>query len=197
MKNITSCNLKWPGIPAVVFLLAVLLTGCATIRTGSHHDPAESFDSYQTFAWIADDPLIGGANTQPPISPLSKKIVVQAIESELIKKGFVLAGEPKKADFVVSYTVGTREKIEATSYPRAYRGAWGWHLYGRYYYQTEVSHRSYTEGTLGIDIFDGTSKEPVWHGWATKTISSKDKANPAPNIQKAVAGIIARFPPNT
>ncbi len=101
--------------------------GCATVKSGAHHDELASFDNYQSFAWIAD-----------------------------------------QADFVVAYTVGTREKIVSTSYPTTYQGDWGWHLYGRYYYQTEVEHRTYTEGTLGIDIFDGKSKEPVWHGWASK-----------------------------
>ena len=103
---------------------------------------------------------------------------------------------PDQADFVVSYTVGTRERIDAVSYPSAYHGTWGWHIYGRYYDQTEVVHRTYTEGTLGLDIFDGNTKQPIWHGWATKTISTSDRENPSPFIQKAVAAIIERFPPS-
>lgn len=185
------------GTVAVVLLLGALLTGCATIRTGSHQDESVSFGQYRTFAWIAADPIILGAGEQPPISPLSRKKIVQAIEDELRKKGFTYSANPDQADFVVSYTVGTREKIDSTSYPRAYSGEWGWHIYGRHYYLTEVEHRSYTEGTLGIDIFDGATKQPVWHGWATKTISISDRQNPSPSIQKAVAGIIERFPPMT
>lgn len=175
-------------------LLGVLLTGCATIKTGSHQDESVSFSQYRSFAWIAEDPLILGAGERTSISPLSQKKIVQSIEDELSKKGYVLTANPEQADFVVSYTVGTREKIDSTSYPRAYSGAWGWHIYGRHYYLTEVEHRSYTEGTLGIDIFDGDSKQPVWHGWATKTISMSDRENPSPAIQKAVASIIGRFP---
>jgi len=183
------------GTVAAVFLLGALLTGCATMKTGSHQDEAVSFSNYQTFAWIADDPLILGAGDDLPISPLSQKKIVQAIEDELSNKGFKYSANPDIADFVVSYTVGTRDKIDATSYPSDYRGAWGWHFYGRYYYQTEVVHRSYTVGTLGIDIFDGDTKQPIWHGWATKTISTSDRENPSPSIEKAVAAIIERFPP--
>jgi len=180
---------------AVALLLGALLTGCATIRTGSHQDESVSFSQYRTFAWIADNPLILGAGEQPAISPLSQKKIVQAIEDELSNKGFTYLANADQADFVMSYTVGTREKIDATSYPSAYRGEWGWHLHGRYYYQTEVVHRTYTEGTLSIDIFDGNTKQPIWHGWATKTISTSDRENPSPSIQKAVAGIIEQFPP--
>lgn len=178
----------------VIFLLGIVLNGCASIRTGSHQDDSVTFGQYQTFAWIADDPLIMGANAQLPVSPLSKKKIVQAIEGELTKKGFTYVVNPERADIVVSYTVGTREKIDAASYPAGYRGSWGWHIYGRHYYLSEVQHRSYTEGTLGVDIFDGKTKQPIWHGWATKTISTSDRENPSSSIQKAVAGIIARFP---
>ena len=180
---------------AVVLLLGALLTGCASIKTGSHQDESVSFNQYRTFAWIADNPLILGAGDQLPISPLSQKKIVQAIEDELSNKGFTYLANPDQADFILSYTVGTREKIDATSYPSAYIGKWGWHMYGRYYYQTEVAHHSYTEGTLGLDIFDGNTKQPIWHGWATKTISTSDRENPSPSIQKAVAAIIEQFPP--
>lgn len=178
---------------AIILLSAVLLTGCTTIRTGAHKDESVSFSQYKTFAWIADDPLIQGAGQQTRISPLSRKKIVQAIKQELNAKGFTHLPNADQADFVVSYTVGTRERIDVTSYPHAYRGDWGWHLYGRDYYRTEVVHRSYTEGTLGIDIFDGATKQPVWHGWASKTISSADRENPSPSIQKAVAAIMERF----
>lgn len=181
---------------AAVLLLGALLSGCATMNSGSHYDESATFGDYQTFAWIADNPLILGAGDQPPISPLSQKMIAQAIEDELGQKGFTYTANPSQADFVVSYTVGTREKIDATSYPDAYRGAWGWHMYGRYYYQTEIVHRTYTEGTLGIDIFDGKTNQPVWHGWARKSVTSADRNDPSPAIQKAVAAIIKRFPPS-
>jgi len=183
------------GMLTVGLLLGALLSGCATIKTGSHHDDSVLFNDYQTFAWIAADPLILGTDEQPPISPLAQRKIVQAIEFELKNKGFTHLSNPEQADFVIAYTVGTLEKIVANSYPAQYRGNWGWHMYGRNYYQTEIVHRNYTEGTLGIDIFDGKSKQPVWHGWASKTITSGDRNDPSPAIEKAVAGIIEQFPP--
>jgi hypothetical protein len=178
-----------------ILVLGILLSGCATIRTGSHQDETVAFSDYSTFAWIAENPLILGAGEKSSISPLTQKKIVQAIENELSRKGFTYTEDPDQADFVVSYTVGTRERIDETSYPVAYRGAWGWHMYGRYYYQTEVVHRTYTEGTLGIDVFDGKTKQPVWHGWASKSVTSADREDPSPVIKKAVAAIIKRFPP--
>jgi len=195
MKKANEGNRRWRTYSALC-LLSALLAGCATVKSGAHHDALASFDSYESFAWIGDKPLILGDGAQPSISPLAEKKIVEAIKNELVKKGFTYSENPDQADFVVAYTVGTREKIEATSYPTAYRGVWGWHLYGRYYYQTEVVHRTYTEGTLGIDIFDGKTRQPVWHGWASKTVTSADRNDPSPAIQDAVAAIIKRFPPS-
>lgn len=180
---------------SLIPLVGIVLIGCVTIRAGSHHDESVSFSDYRTFAWIADDPLIRGAGDQSPISPLSQKKIVQAIENELGNKGYEQTAKRNQADFVVSYTVGTRERIDATSYPSGYYGDWGWHLHGRYYYRAEVVHRTYTEGTLGIDIFDGKTKQPIWHGWATKKILTSDRDDPSPAIQKTVARIIEQFPP--
>jgi hypothetical protein len=182
------------AVAALIFAGA-FLSGCSTMESGAHHDELASFANYQTFAWVTDNPLILGDGEQSSISPLARKEIIRSIEDELSRKGFSYVENREQADFVLAYTVGTREKIVATSYPTAYRGAWGWHLYGHYYYQTEVVHRTYTEGTLGIDIFDGRTKEPVWHGWASKTVTSADRENPTPAIQEAVAEIIKRFPP--
>jgi hypothetical protein len=93
------------------------------------------------------------------------------------------------ADFVVAFTVGTRDRLDAESYPVPYRGPWTWEWRG-----SEVDVRTYREGTLSIDIFDGASKQPVWHGWATKAITNTDMANPGPVIQRAVAKVLRDFP---
>ena len=180
-----------------LLILGISLSGCATIKSGSHHDESAAYGHYRTYSWIADQPMIVGTGQKPAVSPLTQRKIVDAIEAELERKGFVHAQNRGSADFALSYTVGTRERIESTSYPNAYQGPWGWHLYGRYYYDTEVVHRSYTEGTLGVDVFDGKTKQPVWHGWASKTVSTSDRTDPAPSIEKAVAAIFADFPPGS
>lgn len=179
---------------ALIVPMAAMLSGCVGIKTGSHQDESVSFSGYRTFTWIAEDPLIQAADDPATISPLSQKKIVDAIANTLSDKGYTYTPERKLADFVVSYTVGTREKVDASSYPSGYGGTWGWHLHGRYYYEAEYRHRSYTEGTLGIDIFDGKSNQPVWHGWASKTISSADREDPSPTINNAVKGILDLFP---
>lgn len=173
--------------------VSAFLTACSTISTGSHYDETTNFGAYQTFSWIDETPYISDESTVR-ISPLSQSKIQQAIRAELERKGYSFTDERNSADFVVAYTVGTRDTIRVSSYPVAYRGAWGWHVRGSYYYTHETMEHSYTEGTLGVDIFDGKSSKPVWHGWAEKTITESDREDPSSVIREGVAKLFESFP---
>ncbi|MEX0707375.1 MAG: DUF4136 domain-containing protein [Woeseia sp.] len=178
---------------ALVLLIVAALTACSSIRTGSHLDETNNFSAYSTFSWIADDPYIR-SDTDLVISPLTQAKIQGAIRDQLEFKGYRYTGDRDEADFVVSYTVGSRETIRTTSYPVAYHGTWGWHVRGSDYYIREYEEHSYTEGTLAVDVFDGASKKPVWHGWAEKTITMSDRRNPDAVINDSVIKLLESFP---
>jgi hypothetical protein len=180
----------------MIAALLTLLAGCAdTIRSRSDYDRSQSFAQYHTFAWMAEDPIIAPAGATTQVSPLNRKRIVEAIERELGAKGFEKVRQGGAADFVVAYTVGARDRIDAQSYPAPYGGgAWRW---GGPYFGREVDVRSYTEGTLAIDIFDGASHQPVWHGRAAKRITAEDVEHAADRIRVGVAMILKDFPPRT
>jgi hypothetical protein len=173
--------------------LAMLICSCATpMRARADFDSRNDFSRYQSFAWIADDPLIAPAGSAERVSPLNRRRIVEAIESQLAAKGFRKSADAASADFVLSYTVGARDRIDVQSYPVRFRSAWGW---GWTYVGREADVSTYREGTLAIDVFDGRTNQPVWHGWATKRITERDVANAAEQIPIAVAAILAKFPP--
>ena len=110
--------------------------------------------------------------------------------------------EPKNADFVLSFTVGSREKISVNSYPSmsvgystGYPSHWGW---GAAYHccATDTQVRQYTTGILAIDVFDVKERRPVWHGAASKTINEKDRENIEKTVKAAVDAILGGFPPS-
>ncbi|MGI9327503.1 MAG: DUF4136 domain-containing protein [Pseudomonadales bacterium] len=176
-------------LTAACLLCTALLIGCASpIKAQSDFDPNANFGAYRAYSWISEHPLKLGA---PNASPLFESRAMRAISRELDAKGYRFEPDPNNADFVVSFFLGARDKTRVTSYPSAYRGSWGW---GAPYHQN-VDVRNYTEGTLSIDLFDVRSHQPVWHGWAVKTISGSDQANPTPVINEIIATILAKFPP--
>ncbi|HEU4590180.1 MAG TPA: DUF4136 domain-containing protein [Steroidobacteraceae bacterium] len=174
-------------------LFVTLLAACATsIHARSDHDARNDFSRYQSFAWIAEDPLITPQGSAEHVSPLNRRRIVEAIESQLTAKGFSKAADASSADFILSFTVGARDRIDVQSYPVRYRGYWGW---GTTYVGDNANVSTYREGTLAIDVFDGRSNQPVWHGWATKRVTDRDVENAAQLIPQAVAAILAEFPP--
>jgi hypothetical protein len=171
------------------------LGGCGTmpIPVHSDFDNSADFSNYRTFSFISDKPLMV-ANIAAT-NPMLEGRLVEATKEELAVKGFRYVRNRTAADFVVSFTLGARDKIRVNSYPTNYRGGYygGWATP----YHNEVDVRNYTEGTIAIDLFDVAKKSPVWHGWAIKSITAQDRANPAPLVKEIVSSIMAQFPPNT
>ena len=180
-------------LAATRIALTVLQSGCATITTGSYVDESADFGNYQTFAWISSEPYVP-AEGSGAINPLARAMIDTAISDELQQHGFVFTKDRDAADFLVAYTVGSRDKVRIDSYPVEYRGHWGWHTPQSHYYFRKIEARNYTEGTLGVDLFDNETGKPVWHGWAQKTVTQQDRVDPAPTIKAGVAKLFARFP---
>lgn len=183
--------MKLPSLVAVA--AACLVTGCASqLEVQSDHDTAQSFTAYHSFAWLTDQPMMGPADEVARVSPLNRRRIEEAIEAQLVLKGFEKTADRSNADFVVSYTVGTRDRLDVASFPAPYRGPWPW---GRPYFGHDVDVTMYQEGTLAIDVFDGHTHQPVWHGWGTKRITEHDVKHAAEQIPPAVAAILRDFPP--
>ena len=177
----------------------VLLAACAAGFQATHdHDPSVNFSGYKTYAWISEHPMQVGAVSRVP-NPLLERRVMSSIESALAAKGYSRVAQPIAADFVVAFTVGSRDEIRVDSYPAMAGGAsWGHpghYRWGGAYYGTETRVRQYTKGTLAVDIFDVAQRRPVWHGIAEKKISDADREDAVNTINAAVGAILAGFPP--
>ena len=178
----------------LVSTLLLTMTACSSLRTHSDYDPDARFDNYTTFAWMGDADVV---QTEAPddgyISPLNVQRIERAIENELTTHGYRQLANPDDADFLVTFTVGTRDRIYVERYPLAYRDRWIRHW--PYYYSGVVDVHEYTEGMLAIDIFDRLTMHPVWHGVARKRIRGADTRDPEPQIKRAVTAILGEFPP--
>lgn len=180
-----------------ILTAAMLIGACASTFKATHdHDPGHDFSNYQTFAWISEHPMRIGTTAVSP-NPLIEPRIMSSLERALKNKGFRYTKQANAADFVLSFTVGSREEIRVDSYPTMagpYPSRWGWG--GGYYgHGTETTVRQYTKGMLAVDIFDVAKRQPVWHGVASKNINESDRENMQVTIDAAVAAIIAGFPP--
>lgn len=184
----------------LTMVLSILaLSGCAAgFKATYDHDPGHDFSGYKTFAWISEHPMIIGETNRIP-NPLLETRIMQAIEDGMVTRGFSKAGASEAADFVLSFTVGSREEIRVDSYPATYSGygyprGWGWG--GPYYGMgTETTVRQYQKGMLALDVFDASEHRPVFHAVATKSITESDRKKLDETVQAAVDAILEGFPP--
>jgi len=180
---------------------SLALAGCATTpRISTDFDASQDFSGYQTFAWADESPMaVFGARMVPPT--LEPKIA-DAIRADLTAKGYRFIDNVARADFAVSFTVGTRDGtdiIETPDYFWTNRMSWNW---GVGYYPsaymppiTRTEVREYTEGTLAIDIYDVSRRSPVWHGAGTRNLSRAELNGETGHAGEGVAQILADFPP--
>ncbi|MEO0952502.1 MAG: DUF4136 domain-containing protein [Pseudomonadota bacterium] len=188
----------------VLGMFALTLASCSTTpKVFSDFDPQQSFDGYQKFSWIGDNPMTVSGDRGP--NPIAAARLKTAIQEELERKGFEFVATPANADFVVAWTVGARDRVDVRSreYVDYYGPHWRW---GYGYYgvrpiagatRTEVETREYTEGSLAIDVFDAERKAPVWHGSASKRLSETElKGDSGEAIRNAVTRILQGFPPD-
>ena len=183
----------------VAAFVSLGLSACATgFKATYDADPAHDFSGYQTFAWISENPMIVGPTNRVP-NPLLEPKIMAAIEEDMAAKGYTKVDNPESADFVLSFTVGSREEIKVNSYPATYagygyRGAWGWG--GPYYgMATETQVRQYQKGLLALDVFDVKERRPVFHAVAEKSITESDRKKMDETIQAAVDAVVEAFPP--
>lgn len=178
----------------VVSFSVIFFVSCASIKTGTHYDHDYYFKGYTTFSWVSKEPIDHDRNRLKNVSPLTLKKIVDSIQSELEAKGYQYVEDSENADFSLAYSIGSREMFTIESYPVYYRNDWGWYWSGRLHHVDQWHVRNWTNGTLTIDIFDNKIKEPIWHGWATKAVSTKDRRDPSNSIKMSVSKIFNDFP---
>lgn len=183
---------------AIAFGTAVV-AGCASgFQATYDHDPSHDFSAHKTWAWISDNPMTVGEVVGAP-NPLLEPRIMAAIERNLAGKGYTKLDKAEEADFVVAFTVGSREQIRVDTYPSMYAG-WGYpHGWGGAYYGmgygTETRVRQYEKGMLAVDIFDVAERVPMWHGVASKSITEADRQKMDETIDAAVTAVLGGFPP--
>lgn len=177
-------------------LCALILTACSSspsIRSSHDFNPSISFSGFRTYAFISEHPMIVG-QTGAAVSPMLEGRLMEAVRVAMNAKGYSESRNPEAADVAISFSVGARDQIRVDSYPASYRAGWG--ARGSYYgygYNTETRVRQYTEGQLAVDVFDVKSRNPAFHGTASRKLSSDGPLDQS-EINEVAAAALAPFP---
>jgi hypothetical protein len=97
---------------------------------------------------------------------------------------------PGYADCLIGYGIGARNVVEGAGpyaygwgYP--YGWGWGWGYPGPYVY---------TEGVIGVDVYDARTRQPLWHATVNQNLVGVSGPEAEKRIDAAVAALFAKYP---
>ena len=168
----------------ILFLSAIVLFSCNSVKVTSDYDSKVNFKSYKTFAFYKPE------IDKTKISDLDKKRILRAIELALFAKGFTKSDSP---DMLVGIFAKSREKVNVSQNNVGF--GWGWNPWMMNNMNANVNVSQYSEGTLFIDFIDKAKKELIWQGIGTGALRIQNRERKEKRIKEFVNEIIAKFPP--
>jgi len=173
-----------------LLLLVTVLFSCNSVTVTTDYDKSVDFSKYKSFSFYELTDKSGS------VSELNKKRIVNALKSEMTKKGFVES--MNNPDVLVNLTaiLADKKSITANTNYYNYGGYYRPYYWGGGYGGATTSYDvyEYKDGSLIIDIIDASNKQLIWQGIGNKEIDSPSK-NPDKTINEAVAKIMENFPP--
>lgn len=172
--------------------LVTILAACASSPAiKSDYDHQADFSRYRTFGYMS--PL---GTDKAGYSTLLTERLKDATRGQMEMRGYVY--DAANPDLLVNFNGKLQQKTLVTEAPpppmgpyygyrSGFYGGWPGYGWGDTVYQ-------YTEGTLNIDLVDARRKQMVWEGVAVGEVQNPDTATWSQNIDKAVAGIFAKYP---
>lgn len=174
-------------------IIAVFVSGCASIKVTYDVDKSVDFSKFKTFeyyGWAGESGKI--------INDMDRKRVEDAFANEFAKRGltYVKSG----GDLVVTLFFVVENKTSVSydtqhlgGYYGGYYGygpGWGW---GPTHSTTSVHEYNYKVGTLVADVFDKKTEKLIWEGIGEGTIDENPQTRDT-KIPKAVAQIMDKYP---
>jgi len=171
-------------------VLLLLIVSCEpSLKVTSDYDKSANFQPYKTFR------MAQLTMQNQTINQLNQTRIINAVKSEMVKKGFQEVADP---DLEVNAVIILEDKKSVTAntnyygyggYYRPY--AWGGGMASGY---TTYSVEDYKAGSLIIEVADAKTKKLLWEGIGNKDIDKPAK-DPDAAIKAAVTSIMASFPP--
>jgi hypothetical protein len=148
-------------------------------EVNTDYDKHTVFERYHTYTW-------GKVQTS---NPLWEQRIKDAVDKELQAKGW--RQTDSDPDVTLVAVGSTRNQQE---YQTFYNGLGGWR-WGGFGDTATTTVNTYKVGTLVLDMYDSRTKQLIWRGTASDTLSDNPEHNEK-NLQKAVDKMFKKFPPN-
>jgi Domain of unknown function (DUF4136) len=165
-----------------IALLFATMSFAEQVKTD--YDHSANFSQYKTYSWQkvqTQDPLWVGR-------------IKDAVNADLAAKGWTQVASGGQVA-VVAIEITKNQQTLNTFYD-GLGGGWGWRRFGGGGFgEATTTTENYRVGTLCIDLFDANSKNLIWRGSSSDTLSDKSEKN-IKNLDKGVQKMFDHFPPS-
>ena len=166
-------------VSLVTFFLLAAASFAQQVKTD--YDHSANFGQYKTYSWEnvqTKDPLLVGR-------------IKDAVNAALGAKGWTQVDSG--GDISVVAMEITRNQQTLNTFYDGFGGGWRWRGFGGVGEATTTTE-TYQVGTVVVDLFDGKTKNLIWRGSASDTLSNNADKN-TKNLDKGVQKMFAHFPP--
>jgi len=161
-------------------LVALVLTAASLAQqVKTDYDRDANFSKYKTFSFEK-------IQTE---DPLWVDRIKSAVGGALTAKG--LSQVNSGGDISVMAVGMTKPQQRLDTFYNGFGGGWRW---GGRFGDATTTTETYQVGTLVVDLFDSNTKELLWRGSASGTVSNKSDSN-IKNLDKGVQKMFKKYPP--
>jgi hypothetical protein len=162
-------------LSVALMMLASVVSAAQQVKTD--YDRNANFNQFKTYSW---------SNVKTK-DPLLVDRIKNAVNSTLAAKG--LTQVDSGGDLSIVAMEITRNQQTLNTFYDGF-GGWRWGGFGN----TTTTTETYKVGTLVVDLFNTQSKELVWRGSSSDTLSSNSDKN-IKILNKGVDKMFKHFPP--
>jgi hypothetical protein len=143
-------------------------------------DRSTDFSYYRTYSW----------EKVQTADPLWVDRIKEAVNSALATKG--LTPVASGGDIAIVAIEMTKNQQTLNTFYDGFGGGWRW---GGGFGNATTTVDNYKVGTLVVDLFDANSKQLIWRGSSSDTLSDKSDKN-IKTLDKGVQKMFEHYPPS-
>ena len=171
--------------------IAITISSCSSIEVVVDQNQNADFSKYQTYSFLGWQ-----GSSDEILSDGDKEALRKAFTNEFERRG--LQRVNSGGDIQISLYIIVSDKSAVSGYSSHYGSRYtGYNYYGGSmgygYTSNNYKQRDYRVGTLIMDVLDKTSKNQVWQGIATKTVTESQSKRER-TISSNIRALMRDFP---
>ena len=175
--------MKVQRVTAVLIGLMFLFAGAASAQqVKTDYARSTNFAQYKTYSW---------ENVKTK-DALDVDRIKSAVNAALAAKGWTQVASGGDVSIVAMEMTQNQQTLN--TFYDGMGGGWGWRRFGGGFGEATTTTETYKVGTVVVDLFDAKTKELIWRGSSSDTLSNNSDKN-IKNLDKGVDKMFKHFPP--